>query len=392
MEFEKKNEVPDGIKILGWVISLFAFAIGFYHTAEGMKFFKPLGFEGGAFVVSALISMLLIVAYSRAVSGVKAALFFYLTCALFNFTFNLNSFYPNLNSRKLLQEEAQLINDTIQINRTLVSKLTSMASISDLNNLKIKMNDCLDEISLSKGFGVNAKKELDAFNNIAKKYGSPTISSGSYDVGNPNAANHFRESMESTINNIRTGKDRFEKVSSALEEYNRFYTFTNSRKSSDDKKTFLDSTMQEISLNTKKKEEDTAAFRKSINKLDQLVKINDQVAVKINKLNLMDTINGRPVPIKMKVFNGDKSTQLLYPKTQELGSFAHTLNSMWERINKIDTWGVIILVFFIDFIVPFAIYFMIRKKKNSGENDGMGNASSGGLFGKLFRKKQPEQF
>jgi hypothetical protein len=177
-----------------------------------------------------------------------------------------------------------------------------------------------------------------------------------------------------------------------LEEYNRFYTFTNSRKSSDDKKTFLDSTMQEISLNTKKKEEDTAAFRKSINKLDQLVKINDQVAVKINKLNLMDTINGRPVPIKMKVFNGDKSTQLLYPKTQELGSFAHTLNSMWERINKIDTWGVIILVFFIDFIVPFAIYFMIRKKKNSGENDGMGNASSGGLFGKLFRKKQPEQF
>jgi hypothetical protein len=392
MEFEKKNEVPDGIKILGWLISLCAFALGFYHTAEGMKYFQPLGFDGGAYVVSALISMLLIVAYSRAVSGVKSALFFYLTCALFNFTFNLNSFYPNLNSRKLLQEEAQLINDTIQNNRALVSKLTSMASLSDLNSMKIKMDECIDEIKLSEGFGINAKRALDGFNRISKKYDAPAILPGSFDVRNPNAASHFKELMQKTIDNVRTGKDRFEKVSSAMEEYTRFYEFTNSRKSSKDKMTFLDSTMQEISVNTKKKDEDTASYRKSLNKLKELVKINDQTAVKINKLNLMDSVNGRTYPIVMKKFNSDNSSQLLYPKTQEIGSFAHTLNSMWERINKIDTWGVIILVFFIDFIVPFAIYFLIRKKKSNGEDSGMNNSGNNGLFASLFKRKQPEQF
>jgi hypothetical protein len=65
---------------------------------------------------------------------------------------------------------------------------------------------------------------------------------------------------------------------------------------------------------------------------------------------------------------------------------------MWQRIDKIDTWGVIILVFFIDFLVPFAIYFMIRKKKNSGEDNGMVNGSNRGFFARLFGKTQPTKF
>ena len=169
MDFENKNRLPSWIIGMGWFISFFAFALGFYHTAEGLKFFKPLGFEGGAFVISALISMLLIVSYSRAVAGVKVALLFYIICALFNFTFNLNSFYPNLNSRKLLQEEAQQIKDTLESNRSMQSKIFRIASSSDITGMENYRDGVIAEITKSKGFGFNAKKNLTEFNKISSK-------------------------------------------------------------------------------------------------------------------------------------------------------------------------------------------------------------------------------
>jgi|LakMenE01Jun11ns_1017448.scaffolds.fasta_scaffold9894945_2 hypothetical protein len=388
MEFEKKNDVPDGIKILGWLISLCAFALGFYHTAEGMKYFQPLGFDGGAYVVSALISMLLVVAYSRAVAGVKAALFFYVICALFNFTYNLNSFYPNLNSRKLLQEEAQLISDTIQNNRSISSKINIEASKGDLENLEDEKIQLINEIARSFGFGSAAKDHLEKFNRITKKYNKEPISAGSFQLNNPNNAQIFGELMQKKIDDIRKGQNKFKNVNIASKAFERFEELTRPSEIGSNKLTFIDSTMKEINENKARKNEDLISFQKSVDRLKKIVSVNDETANLINNLKLPD----KGKVLKLKVFNVTKDDQLLYPKSNEIGSFAHTLNSMWERINKIDTWGVIILVFFIDFIVPFAIYFMIRKKKNSGENDGMGNSSSRGLFANLFGKKQPEQF
>lgn len=63
----------------------------------------------------------------------------------------------------------------------------------------------------------------------------------------------------------------------------------------------------------------------------------------------------------------DEVNQVAFPPTKELGRFAHTISSVKQRINKIDTWGIIILCLFIDLIVPLAIYFMIRG--NTGNED-----------------------
>ena len=388
MEFEKKNEISEGNKILGWLISLFAFAIGFYHTAEGMKYFTPLGFEGGAYIVSALITMLLILAYSRAIAGVKIALFFYLIFALFNFTFNLNSFYPNLNSRKLLQEEAKFINNTITSNRAISSKIIEPASQTDLANMSSHRRQCLAEIIESGGFKEKAKEQLNLFNVISKKYDIAPIASGSFAAKNKNVDKVFGLAMDSVIKIIRQGQSNFPSET-AFTAYKQFVALTEPTKEGSTKLSDIDSTFKEINTNSFKKKEDAVAFKKSIDKLDILVTKNDETAISINKLNLPDSLGK---DIKLIVFNKDKKAQLLYPKSKEIGSFAHTLNSMWQRIDKIDTWGVIILAFLIDFLVPFAIYFMIRKKKNSGEDNGMGNGSNRGFFARLFGKPQPTKF
>ena len=60
MEKEKVAPMPGYIKILAWLISLSAFAIGFWHTHLGLKEFKPLSWEYGSLVVSGLVLMVLI--------------------------------------------------------------------------------------------------------------------------------------------------------------------------------------------------------------------------------------------------------------------------------------------------------------------------------------------
>jgi hypothetical protein len=394
MDFENKKRLPSWILAMGWFISMFAFVLGFYHTAEGMKFFKPLGFEGGAFIVSALISMLLIVSYSRAVAGVKVALVFYIICALFNFTFNLNSFYPNLNSRKLLQEEAQQIKDTLEFNRSMQSKIFRIASSSDITGMENYRDGVIAEITKSKGFGFNAKKNLTEFNKISSKYGSKPILEGSFDVKNMNAATHFKQQMDNVLSGIQNGTEGIANSGLALKQFNEFLKLADSKNHGAKEKTFSDITFQEIRDNQKTKDEDTTSYNKSIRKLGQLVEVNDLTAIMINGLNLkyIDSATNKMTPIKMKVLNNDPNAQLLFPKSKEVGKFNHTIDSIVKRIDKIDTWGVIILVFFIDFLVPFAIYFLIRKRENEGDDDGRIGGQSGGFWSKLFGEKKPEQF
>ena len=71
---------------------------------------------------------------------------------------------------------------------------------------------------------------------------------------------------------------------------------------------------------------------------------------------------GKEEVLRMKVLNPDDKAELLFPKSKEMGKFNHTMDSVGKRIGKLDTWGILILVLFIDFIVPLGIYMLIRKK------------------------------
>ena len=53
-----------------------------------------------------------------------------------------------------------------------------------------------------------------------------------------------------------------------------------------------------------------------------------------------------------------KFKQLEESPSRTLGRIANTFKSIKERINKVDTWAIIILCLFIDLIVPLAIYLL----------------------------------
>lgn len=86
------------------------------------------------------------------------------------------------------------------------------------------------------------------------------------------------------------------------------------------------------------------------------------VVDKINQTDIrVNTALNKPLP---PVFSKE------YPKSKQLGKFEHTMTSIGERINKIDTWGIIFLCLFIDLLVPLFIYVMIRRKDDDENIDG----------------------
>jgi hypothetical protein len=91
----------------------------------------------------------------------------------------------------------------------------------------------------------------------------------------------------------------------------------------------------------------------------------------------------------LQVFNSDEAEKRNnYPKIQNLGQFDHTIESIGKRIKRTDTWGVLILVFFIDFIVPLAMFFMIR----GGSSNNSSNRNQRTIVDYFTKRKQPKTF
>jgi hypothetical protein len=75
-------------------------------------------------------------------------------------------------------------------------------------------------------------------------------------------------------------------------------------------------------------------------------------------------------------------------QTRHLGEIEHTLISIGKRINRIDTWAMILLCLFIDLLVPLAIYFLVRRTGKERE----GNGPRTELWNKLTGKQEPTKF
>ena len=108
------NKIPPIVQIGAWVLALFVFAVGFWHTYLGLKEMKPFGYEWGGLVIAGIVLLLLLITYWFAVNGKKMALIFYILCGAVFFVCNLNYFYPSYLARQLVKEEATALNDTLQ--------------------------------------------------------------------------------------------------------------------------------------------------------------------------------------------------------------------------------------------------------------------------------------
>ena len=355
-EVEQVITVPAWIQILGWLISLSAFAVGFWHAHLGLKQFGFLSSKYGSFVIAGLILMVLILAYNRAMIGVKSAIYFYLICALFMFTFNMNSFYPTYLGEKLIREDASAMKDTLTKYSAKLEKISGKNNpiiLDTKNKLQQIEESLLNEIQGTgiDAFGPKAQGFLKQFNDIIG--GDKPLSSGSETGASKDldaSKKRWKVKLDKAINDwvlknsmgSLKGSTEIIIAASKLDSVNKAYA------------PLLEAIMTDtagIDLSNPSKLKQVVTMGQAASQFDIIGKgVNEFLAKKDQLPKLNDEVN-----------------QVAFPPTKELGRFAHTISSVKQRINKIDTWGIIICCLFIDLIVPLAIYFMIRG--NTGNED-----------------------
>ena len=353
-----ENDLPLWNKILGWLISLTAFAFGFYHTAEGLMGFGILDSKVGSFLAAGLILMVLILAYNRLMSGKKSAIYFYLFCALIMFIFNLNSFYPKYLGQKLIKEDALAMKDTLVKYQTQIFENTGKNDktiVTTVNQARRYQDQFLAEIDETgdEGFGENAIKFLAKFN---KLLGSD-LSLGSFKGIPENPAEtkkQWRKLMDDVIDGWIEKNARGDKKTAVM--------INSSSKALDSLRSHYEPVLDSIIVETADWDISKPSKLKPIVDIGKAAAQFDNIGKSINVV--------LPEKERLPKLNDEKN-QLAFPPTHDLGKFEHTINSATKRINKIDTWGPIILCFIIDFFVPLVIYFLLsggNKRSNDFSN------------------------
>lgn len=354
-----ENDLPLWNKILGWLISLTAFAFGFYHTAEGLMGFGILDSKTGSFLAAGLILMVLILAYNRLMSGKKSAIYFYLFCALIMFIFNLNSFYPKYLGQKLIKEDALAMKDTLVKYQGELSKLSNKNDVSivtTVENAKQIEESFLSEIKSGGtviGFGPNAKRYLNDFNNLL----NVNLTLGSEIINESNAdgvKNRWKGKMDNEINTWI--KDH------ARGGIGNDYTVYNASQKLDSLRAHYEPVLDSILVDTATWNLGQPSKLKAVVDIGMAASQFDNIGKSVNVV--------LPQKHRLPKLN-DETNQLAFPPTHDLGKFEHTINSATKRITKIDTWGPIILCFIIDFFVPLVIYFLLsggNKRSNDFKN------------------------
>ena len=334
----KKTKIPSEIRIAGLLLSLIAFAVGFWHTHLGLKEMRPFESDYGSIIIATIILLLLLISYFFAVSGKKVALVFYLICAAFFIVFNLNYFYPSYLGRQLVKEEAIELNMTLQSfsNKLNLIDKSNIAKVSELHSLQEKI---YDEIKRQSGFGPRATDYLRQFNDITKGSLKANIRIGQTQEEREEIALAYNKLLEKEIENYVIKQMADGNAENANKLYQGIIALDTLNK-------YYSPLLKEIIADDSRVPFESLKTHPQITILQNMVTDLDDATIKIN----------------------EASNQQIFPKlneakTRNLGRIAHTLSSIKERINHIDTWAMILLCLFIDLIVPLAIYILIRQKE-----------------------------
>lgn len=356
------TKVSPIMNLAGVLISSIAFAIGFWHCHLGLRSFDILSSNYGSLIASLLILLLLMLSYYSAIGGKKIAFIFYLICALFYFTFNMTSLYPNRLGRKLIKEEAIVINDSLQNFTSKINREFGKAAIIKKYNSVTNLRDLLkQEISQQSGFGPRSEHYLQQINDIiGEPYIKASIKVGDTQEERDTIANQYSELINTrldsyVIQNVGVGQVDIIKRVNEL-------------------KSIYEPEMIKIIEDNSKVDIETVRSNPQINTMQQLVTKMDNICIDANRIYAKMTKNN------FTVCNNYGEV-----KSLDLGTFEHTINSVFNRLNKTDTWGIIIFCLFIDFIVPLGVYFMIRKRDEEDEESSVFDWILG-VFGKKTSK------
>jgi len=354
----KTKAIPPIINLAAWVLTLFVFAVGFWHTHLGLKEMKPFGSEWGGLVIAGIVLLLTLITYWFAVNGKKMALIFYVLCGVVFFVCNLNYFYPAYLARQLVKEEATALNDTLQSYANRAKSLQNDAGfgnktkeLTDYENLKILQKKIVEEIRDFEGWGIKSSSALNDFNSISKQYGFPIEQYS-------NAGTMTRDKLSRIYDNYLEGINQ--KILEVL--------MINSK----------DGGVQNaLSFIKGVAELDSLQKNYSILLKDSIIPDNSDIRLEEVKghpqINILQRLVTGINEASSKINSATKPNSYKFQVLEEspsrtLGRIANTFKSVNNRISQTDTWAIIILCLFIDLAVPLAIYLLLRKKENEPEN------------------------
>lgn len=371
-----KKGIPPIVKIGAWLLSFIAFIVGFWHAHLGLKSFYLFNSEYGSLAVAGIVLLLILLSYNLAVNGKRSALYFYIFGGLLFFIFNLNFFYPSYLSDKLVKEEAKSLNDTLQSYSNKISKFKNPDLVNNyllLIDLKEKI---LSEIKYQNGFGVQAKKYLKEFNNILADYEKDS---------------KRKEAVKITPSYA---------VGNSQEERDRMYNEMDKLLS----RAIISFDLKSVASG---KAENTTNLFDGIQQINELQNVYSPKLIDIIKDDFkidLDSVKSHPHIVTLKTLSteinnatdkinnaedkniNNKEFARVESKSENIGKFEHTIASVKDRINRIDTWGIIFLCLFVDLLVPLFIYLMIRRNEKDEDN------TDTTFWDNLTGKKKPTTF
>jgi hypothetical protein len=344
MDTERNNKSKI-LKIIFWIATIGCFVFGYYNTHLGLRTFNAFGSGSGSWFLAAIPLVMVFGGYIASVQGKKTMLALYLTGEIIFFVFNLTYLYPQYLGRALVTEEANILKDSLNAYQNKIDNkvLITGDEARQLKELKVAQEMLLEEIKERDGFGPRATEQLNIINRIAGTNYTPDRTVGRTQEERDKKYKRWKDITDKVIDDFSTSLIKDKDAVKWVEIRNKIDGISHEYK---DKLDIVIQDKSDVNI-----EHDAVNNNPQIKMMVQLTKDLDDVA---------DAANST-VPYSFNKIVTGKET-IPFPKTQQLGTFQHTMISVRDRFNKLDTWGVLIVCFFFDLLGPFLFYFYLREE------------------------------
>jgi len=330
---------------LGMAAASISFLIGWFQTGVGLKYLHVLNSNYGSFVLATGLLFLMLLSYSKAIDGSGGGLVFYLVCALVTFACNLNAFYPNYRGPELVRSEFRKL--TAQID-ALSRDADDASGVAGLNETIQKVAS--EKIQLQaqirqKGLGDRARSALESIEGLLGLDGKAititrlTVPGKTQDDWN-NTAAEYGPIVDAALDAWKA-KNQYEDKANL---------------GRDARQLQLDANAQFAALMAGGQEPKELPFSAI-----------EDLAARYRELC------GQA--LKWRNPGGPARTFSCLPdytaSTVGLGTFSHTFTSAWATLKDGGTISVAAICFLIDFVVPLALYVLVRRQKNGSKRNGM---------------------
>jgi len=346
----EENKKSKLILIGFWLGVIWCFGFGYYNTVLGLRTFRAFGNELGSWFL-ALVPLLMVAGgYIASVQGRRKMFALYIVGEVLFFVFNLTYLYPQYLGRTLVHEETKLLKDSLGVYQGKLDKVAGAAdpvSYSKLKKLREIQTNLLTEIKDRNGFGPYATKQLDDFNKLSGSKYTAEREVGQTQSERDTLYSRWKKNTDKAIKEFIVQLNIDDKNAEKL--VNAKYEMDNISDSYIKTLEYILEDNSDVDISHK-----AVANNVQILLLKELTAKLDKVATDVNSVK---------EPELFTIINNGKET-IQFPKTQKLGSFEHSLISVFVRLNKLDTWYVLIVCFFFDLLGPFLFYFYLRKEED----------------------------